>query len=130
MLTDRGVQPRNPRLASVPDHQLCIGHLSTIVRSPGDHAFGVVYSLTHDEIRELYRDSGLDVYGPEAVIAELFDGPSIPAVCWILREPPSPDEQNPDLVEKLGRAMAEAGLPAIDLSRHTAAAVMGVTAPC
>ncbi|MDT0619909.1 hypothetical protein RM531_15675 [Salinisphaera sp. P385] len=88
----------------------------------------MVYSLTHAEIHELYRDSGLDVYGPEAVIAELFDGPSIPAVCWILREPPSPSEHNPDLVEKLGRAMAEAGLPAIDLSRHTAAAVMGATA--
>lgn len=125
LLEERDVYPRHPRLASIKDHQLCIGNYSTILRHPGERAYGVVYSLTHNEIIKLYPDTAQTLYGAEALMTELRDGTCIAAVSWILLRPPAPNEKNPDLVNKMTDAMAKLGLPKIDLHLHTAQAVLG-----
>lgn len=116
MLKQRGVQARNPRLAVVENYALCLGNRATILRSRGDHAYGVVYSLTHQEIHGLYWGIGLDVYVPEALSVQIINGPCVPAICCLLLEPPKLDEQNPDYIEKLGVTMSELGLPETDLT--------------
>ena len=50
VLEQKGVQPRNPRIAKVEGYELRIGSKATLLRERGGVAYGVVYSLTHSEI--------------------------------------------------------------------------------
>ncbi|HEX2715123.1 MAG TPA: hypothetical protein VHM88_23325, partial [Candidatus Acidoferrales bacterium] len=59
----------------------------------------------HNEIDRLYSEASVSAYRPEAVTAELADGSRIPALCFNLVEPPSPEERNAEYAAKL-RALA------------------------
>jgi hypothetical protein len=62
--------------------------------------------LTQAEIDHLYSDSSLKAYRPEAVLTEVTDGSTLPALCFNLVEPPQPEECNHHYAAKL-RALAE-----------------------
>lgn len=63
--------------------------------------YGIVYSLTHDEIDVLYAKSGLTAYVTEALMVELKDDSSIVALSCNLLIPPSDDESNDEYFQKL-----------------------------
>jgi len=68
-------------------------------------------SLTHAEIEQLYSETSVQAYRPEAVLIELSDGSHSPALCFNLVETPRPEERNPEYAAKL-RALAQLlGLP-------------------
>lgn len=101
ILESKGVSPRNPRSAYVKDYQLRVGTMATLLRKAGGRAYGMVYSLTHNEIDLLYRNSGLDMYAPEALVTTLQSGEKIPTLCCNLVNPPSDNESNSEYKEKL-----------------------------
>lgn len=105
-------QPFNPRPAFVDDYALRIGTRSTLVPSESDRAYGMVISLTHADLDKLYGAPGLLDYRPEAVLAELETGETLPTLCYNLVEPPHPDEANAEYAAKLRAVLTKLGFPA------------------
>jgi len=106
LLQAKGIALPNIRVASVLGFQLRIGTRATLVPAPSGRVFGVVASLTHNELERLYFEPSVQAYKPEAVLAYLTNGETIAALCYNLVEPPSTDEHNVDYASKL-RSLAE-----------------------
>ena len=100
-LRSKGVRPANVRPASLSGYAIRIGNRATLVRDPRSRAHGLLMDLAQPEIDSLYSGPGLEAYRPEPVVAEMPDGSQIPAVCFNLVTPPSPDEANPQYAGKL-----------------------------
>jgi len=106
LLKTKGVTALDLRPASVSRFELRIGNRATLVPAPSGRVFGLVASLTHADLERLYSDPSVQAYRPEAVLAHLLNGETMPALCFNLVEPPSVDERNPEYASKL-RALAE-----------------------
>lgn len=110
-LKSRGIDNPNLITASVPGFRLVIGNRATLVPDKSGLVYGLIGTLTHDEINSLYADSSVRDYQPEAVSANLQDGESIPALCFNLVVPPEPDERNPEYGRKLHDLAERLGFP-------------------
>jgi hypothetical protein len=112
VLAGAGVKPRAPRKAGAHGYALRIGRRATLVKAPGSVAWGMVYSLTPDDLANLYGAPGLEVYRPEQIEVALENRAIITARVYNLLQAPAPDERNPDYAEKLKAAMTRLGFPA------------------
>jgi len=106
LLQAKGITLSNLRVASVLGFQLKIGTRATLVPVPSGRVFGLLASLSHNELEQLYSEPSVQAYKPEAVVAYLTNGETIAALCYNLVEPPSSDEHNLEYASKL-RALAE-----------------------
>jgi hypothetical protein len=111
LLREKGLNPLRRRLAALEDFALRIGARATLVPAPEREVYGVLYSLTHEEVDALYAEDSVRAYRPEAVLARLPDGGVAPALCFNLPEPPRAGERNPQYASKLRDLAARAGLP-------------------
>ena len=119
LLRQKGVAPRDGRIASVQEFSLVIGARATLVPRSNSTVHGVVYQLTHAEIDALYSDASVNVYRPEAVLAHVADGTVVPALCFDLPLPPSADERNADYAARLRTLAERIGLPSEYVSSLT-----------
>src|SRR5688572_20765748 len=94
LLRSKGVTPTNLRSASLTGFQIRIGNRATLVPEQSGHVFGLVASLTHNELERLYSEPSVQAYKAEAVLVHLSDGSDVPALCFNLPDPPSTDEWN------------------------------------
>ena len=117
VLAKVGVKPRAARKARADGYALKIGNRATLVKTPGNVAWGMVYALTPDELAKLYGAPGLEVYRPEEIDVALENRAIITARVYNLPHQPAPDERNPDYVEKLKAAMTRLGFPAEYIAR-------------
>ena len=108
----KGVHPVNVRAASAPGYVLRIGQRATLLEAPKARAYGILMELTHDEIEQLYSESSVRAYRPEAVIAEQADGSRVPALCFNLVVPPAPEEANTEYAAKLRDLASRLRFPA------------------
>jgi hypothetical protein len=106
LLRSKGVTPTNLRPASVAGFQLRIGKRATLVPSPTDHVYGLLASISHAELEQLYSEPSVQAYRPEAILVNLPNGEVLAALCFNLPEPPSAEERNVEYAAKL-RALAE-----------------------
>ncbi len=111
ILRRQGVAPSHPRRAEVRGMVLRIGKRATLVPSVSGTAHGVLMDLTHDDIHRLYAEESVALYRPEAVMARMADGTSIPALCFNLPAAPAPHEANPAYARRLGEIGLRLGLP-------------------
>src|SRR5215471_13086885 len=111
LLRKKGVNPVYMRPASVPGFALRIGQRATLVRSLNGLTHGILMELTHAEVEQLYSESSVRAYRPEAVLCELNDGLRIPALCFNLPEPPRAEEANSEYAAKLRDLAVRLGLP-------------------
>jgi hypothetical protein len=111
LLIAKEVHPVQPRPASVPGFTLRIGQRATLIPNAMSCVPGVVMELSHAEIEELYSEPSVSAYRAEAVIAQLGDGSYIPAVCFNLVVPPTPEEANPEYAAKLRDLARRLNLP-------------------
>jgi hypothetical protein len=111
LLREKGINPGNRRVASVENFRLVIGARATLVPCANRAVHGVIFSLTHTEVDDLYGEASVSVYRPEAVSARLADGSVVPALCFNLPLPPSIEERNPQYVSKLREVAERIGLP-------------------
>ena len=111
ILISKGVEPRNPQVGFAEGYKLRIGNMATLLRDADSKAYGVVYSLTHDEVDLLYTKSGLDMYVSEALLVILDSGESIPTLCCNLRIPPEESESNDEYKAKLLQCMKRLNVP-------------------
>lgn len=111
LLREKGVNPLNRRIASVENFCLVIGARATLIPCTNGVVHGVLYSLTHSDVDELYSEGSVSVYRPEAVAVRLADGSIIPALCFNLPEPPAIADRNPQYASKLRELAGRIGLP-------------------
>jgi len=110
-LRARGAEPAGIQVASVPGFALRVGRRATLVPATGERAHGVLMELSHDELDRLYAEPSVRAYRPEAVLTELADGARVPALCYNLAVPPTPDEANPEYAAKLRDLARRLALP-------------------
>ena len=111
LLREKGMNPKNRRMASVENFSLVIGARATLIPCADGTVHGVLFSLTHAEVDALYGEASVSVYRPEAVSAQLEDGSVVPALCFNLPVPPSREERNPQYAAKLRELAERIGLP-------------------
>jgi Gamma-glutamyl cyclotransferase, AIG2-like len=111
LLQSMGLSPQNSEIASVSGLALRIGQRAALVPDEKGKVYGVVVSLTLDEVERLYSDPTVQAYRPQAVLARLASGGQVAALCYNLREPPLPSERNPDYAAKLRGVAERVGLP-------------------
>ncbi len=111
LLSDKGVQASDLRLAVVSGFVLRIGARAALVPDSAGTVHGVVMKLSHFDLERLYSEPSLLAYRPEPVLATLQSGAIIAALCFNLPEAPSPDERNPEYAEKLRILARRVGLP-------------------
>src|SRR5688572_19608651 len=90
VLAGAGVKPRAPRKACAHGYALHIGQRATLVKAPSSIAWGVVYSLTPDDLAVLYGAPGLEVYRPEEIEVTLENRAIIPVRVYNLAQAPAP----------------------------------------
>ena len=105
LLRMKGVIHPNLRLATLKGFQLRIGNRATLVPAQSGQVFGLVASLSHNDLERLYSEPSVQAYKPEAVLVQLSNLDVLPALCFNLLEPPSADEGNAEYASKL-RALA------------------------
>jgi len=105
ILKSKNIVGRNKRIGVADGYELRIGNMATLLRKENAKAYGIVYSLTHDEIDILYKKAGLTEYVTEAIIIKLEDGTSIATLCCNLLNPPKDDETNDEYYKKLINCM-------------------------
>ena len=115
ILRAKGIEPVNPCRAEVLGMALRIGQRATLVPDASKSTHGILMQLTQDEIHRLYSEESVEAYRPEAVMARLTDGRSIPALCFNLPTPPSVHGENRDYAEKLRDLGRRLDLPVIYL---------------
>jgi hypothetical protein len=111
LLRKKGLSPTNEHIALVHDFALRIGQRAALVPSANRKVYGVVMSLSHDDIDALYADASVRVYRPEPVLAQCSDGTLVPALCFNLPVPPGPDEHNAEYAAKLRALASQLGFP-------------------
>ena len=111
VLEAKGISSPAGRPCVVRDWALRIGHRATLIPDPGRAVHGMLMSLPLPDLDRLYADASVQMYRPVAVLAET-SGTAVPALAYVLPEPPLPGERNPEYAARL-RALAERlGLPA------------------
>ena len=86
LLRRKGVQPSNVREGRVYGFDLRIGARATLVPHNDGVVFGILVSLTHEEIEKLYTDKSVSDYRPEAITVTTKDEDVVPALCYNIVE--------------------------------------------
>lgn len=110
-LREKGFRPADARSARVDGFSLRLGARATLVPDPAKCVHGMLMSLTHRELDQLYAEESVAAYRPEAVTATLLDGRNIAALCFNLPMVPAGIESNSDYAAKLQAVARKLGLP-------------------
>ncbi len=105
------VKATNPRKAQVEGFELRIGNKATLVAKTGAKSYGMLYSLTHEDLNKLYHAPGLVSYKPEAIVVHTLSGEKTPALCYNLDKVPGPDEANEEYAKKLSKVLTQLEFP-------------------
>lgn len=82
-LSAEGFHPGPAQMASVAGFELRIGARATL--APADETvWGMVMGLPADEVARLYGEASVADYRPEAVLARLQSGGTVPVLCYNL----------------------------------------------
>lgn len=111
LLRAKGLDPQDGRIAFLENFRLVIGARATLVPSSNGRVYGMLYSLTPNELESLYSEESVSAYRPERVLAQFDDGSSTRALCFNLPTQPETAEQNPGYVSKLKQLANKIGLP-------------------
>ena len=76
--------PAEVKPGFVEGYGLRIGERATLIRSPGDRAYGAMMNITQDEATALYAEQSVADYLPEPVTVVLMDGTQVEASCYNL----------------------------------------------
>ena len=90
LLQAEGPVPEAVEIAFVPGFALRIGQRAALAPEASARVYGVLMSLTLDELGQLYAAPSLQAYRPYAVLAHLVSGEVVPALCYNLPDPRRP----------------------------------------
>lgn len=84
LLVNKGIKPSEVKLGFVDGYALHIGERATLLRHPGDRAYGAMMDIAPEEATELYAEASVADYVPEPITVELMDGTQVEASCYNL----------------------------------------------
>lgn len=84
LLRDKGLNPRNPRKASLPGYGLRIAERATLLSSPEETSYGIVMQMAQADLKKLYSEESVSDYIPEKVSVITETGQVIEAECYNL----------------------------------------------
>lgn len=113
VLREVNYTPDQIEVASLPGFDIRIRPRANLVRSDQHLTYGILATGTHSELDRLYRHAKEilgEVYLPEAVIAQKFDGTFRPALCYIC---PAMADRTPsgDYVDRIVAAARQCRFP-------------------
>ena len=111
LLRGKGLSPQDAEVGLVRGMSLRIGQRAALVRDPAGQVYGVIMSLTMDELGRLYSEPEVQAYRPQPVLVHPASGGVVGALCYNLPEPPPPNAQNAEYATKLRAVARKAGLP-------------------
>jgi hypothetical protein len=111
LLRSKGASPQNIRRAEAPGFALRIGKRATLWPDRNASAYGMLMEFTHEEIDKLYSEDSVRAYRPEAILVQLDDGSSVPALSFNLVESPHANEGNSEYAAKLRELARRLELP-------------------
>src|SRR4029453_2962436 len=77
LLRTKGIVAVNPRPARLEGFGLRIGKRATLVPNDNECSYGIVMTLTHQDLKTLYLAPGLEEYVPEAVSCKTPSGETV-----------------------------------------------------
>lgn len=110
-LEAKGLRPTDVRPAFVEHLALRLGARATLVPRREGRVYGIIMTLTHAEVDDLYSEPSVTTYRPEPVLARLADGTTEPALCFNLPGLPEATAGNPDYAARLQVVARKLGLP-------------------
>lgn len=110
LLVDKGFHPSKPVLAYVDDYGLRIGERATLVKAPGERAYGTVMTLPFVELDALYGAAGVADYVPEELVALDSQGIAMQVRCYNLPADKLAG-RNHNYAESLSEVAERIGLP-------------------
>ena len=84
-----GIEPGEHEVVKLAGYDIVIHPLANLIEEPGRAVYGIVASVTHTELKRLYRHAAEELGGkylPEPVVVEALDKRWRPAFCYIARE--------------------------------------------
>ena len=84
LLTEKGLHPRNSRLAYLTGYGLRIGARATLEYSKKERVFGSIIQLHREELEKLYSDKSVMDYIPRQMVANDMEGNPVAAISYIL----------------------------------------------
>src|SRR5688572_6813401 len=111
VLEAKGISAPAGQPGVVRDWALRIGRRATLVPERGRSVYGIVMTLPLPELDRLYQEASVQLYRPVAVLVELERAAAVPALAYVLSEPPAPEEGNPEYAAALRALAARLGLP-------------------
>jgi len=111
LLREKGIVAASAEMAAVDGMALRIGKRAALVPRPHARTYGVVMSLSLDDLQRLYSEPGLEAYRAEAVLVTLEGGGTIAALCYNLSQPPAESEHNSEYATRLRAVAGKVGLP-------------------
>jgi len=115
LLRQRGLRPRDPRLARLDGYDIDVRGRATLVVDGAARVHGVVAGLTHQELGALYAEPSVREYRPEAVLVTLTDGRPVAALCYT--RPGAGGPRDAAYAAKLLELAGRLGLPGDYLER-------------
>jgi len=115
-LRARGFRPSDVRMACVEGFALRLGARATLVPDTDGRVYGMVMTLTHGELDQLYSEPSVAAYRPEPVLARLDDGTAEPALCFNLVFVPEV-KPNPAYAASLQTVARKMALPEAYIAR-------------
>ena len=112
LLKAKGVEARNPRKVVAKGYRSRVGKMASLLREPNAEAYGLVFSLTHAEVNELYWGAGRDAYVAESLLVETADSEKTAVLCCNLLVASGEGEKNPEYLSKRVQCMNKLELPA------------------
>ncbi len=84
LLRDKGLNPGNPRKASLPGYGLRIAERATLLASPEETSYGIVMRMAEADLKKLYAEESVSDYIREkvSVITEGYE--ALEASCYNL----------------------------------------------
>ena len=111
LLREKGMSPSKPLLAFVDGFGLRIGERATLIKSDDERAYGLIMSLSDQELSILYGDESVADYIPENITAITENKELVNVISYNL-----PLEklsgQNMQYAESLAIVAKKVGLPA------------------
>lgn len=114
VLREAGIEERHYEPARLPGYQLVIEPLANLVHDSGSQAFGILTSLSHRELEDLYTGHALKklggLYLPEAVLVFTNDNAMHPALTYISHDMEAAKADS-DYVGRIFQPAREYGFP-------------------
>ena len=67
LLKSKGLNPTNPRVSRLDGYGLRIGERASLLQSEAERVYGIIMSLSNEELNVLYSEKSVSDYVPELV---------------------------------------------------------------